>query len=837
MLFLGIKDVLKSAGVVLLRNLCAQFCEIIYRVIAFAYELFMKLATFELLASDTVTGIYKRVTMVLTIVMLFYIIFEFVKYLIQPDTLTDKEKGISKLPMRLLAVVVLIAFVPNIFTYAFKIQNAIINNQLLYKIIIGKDPTTAAGGSVDNKKIGRIFSWQLLSTFYYVDENVEEMGECGDGVICEGIVATNKTNLIEHGNLDLLTLGLDASYESTEEDITVKHPSIHFDALLAVLIGGFVAYMLVLYCVDVAARVIQLAYLQLIAPIAIIGMLSPKKDNMFTKWLAQCGATYLDVFIRLTLVYLVMFLSTLILGDKTATNLSSTTWEVKIALILGLFVVAKRAPKMLEELFPKSKTAASGNFGLKAGDRNLGRALGTTLGLATGAAVGAATGFAQGIRGFKAPGTPGRKALNGLTGMAWGVTRGTLGGAGRGLWNGGSKSSNEGIGKLTKNLTTGAKGISKSNKTFGNKAEVGYTMEKQIRDKVGGYFSHSRKEDLEVKKKQAEATAKERDTQNKRRSEDLERAESKAMKEGKYYGSTRLKDESEKRAAIKGRITDLDNPNSAIRQQFKVGGEKQDAAAQTKIQRLQQARDRMLATSAKSYAEITASGVTGEALGIKKMDYYDPTTGALNTAAYEKAVENAYKKRQDAKIYEKYQQSLQRQGLVYKDQDEVDTALGVERQKAGKQLAESDDSFLAAYYEAARGMHSGGTEVDQVILDRDEIEKQQQKIHNDTFDEEHQINKDTEVNNVWETMLKQAAFDAAPPGTYANLDAVPATVYNAFRYDPTSNPNGITVGDAEVKWRKDFVKRQYQAQQVAANDINAELDVINREVNSAGGSK
>ena len=78
------------------RGLGAMICDAIYMLISKVYELFITVARLNILSSDQIGPIYQRVTMILTIVMAFYITFEFVKYTIQPDTFTDNEKGIHR---------------------------------------------------------------------------------------------------------------------------------------------------------------------------------------------------------------------------------------------------------------------------------------------------------------------------------------------------------------------------------------------------------------------------------------------------------------------------------------------------------------------------------------------------------------------------------------------------------------------------------------------------------------------------------------------------------------------------------------------------------------------
>ena len=121
-----------------LRSLFAFLCEGIYRVIAFAYNLFFEIASFKLLSSNGIKEIYQRVTFILAIVMLFYITLEFVKYVVEPDKMTDKEKGVQKIGFRMIAVVVLIAFVPMIFSLAYDLEHTIIANGTISKVILGK---------------------------------------------------------------------------------------------------------------------------------------------------------------------------------------------------------------------------------------------------------------------------------------------------------------------------------------------------------------------------------------------------------------------------------------------------------------------------------------------------------------------------------------------------------------------------------------------------------------------------------------------------------------------------------------------------------------------------
>lgn len=55
-------------------------------------------------------------------------------------------------------------------------------------------------------------------------------------------------------------------------------------------------YILCNYVLSIGVRVIQLAYLQLIAPIPILFNILPNGEDKLKKWGKQAFTTYLDLF-------------------------------------------------------------------------------------------------------------------------------------------------------------------------------------------------------------------------------------------------------------------------------------------------------------------------------------------------------------------------------------------------------------------------------------------------------------------------------------------------------------------------------------------------------------
>ena len=376
------------------RGLMALLCQAIYPIIAFLYNLFINISKVNILSSDTIKPIYQRVTMMLTIIMIFYVTFEFVKFVVQPDGISDKEKGVGKIVYKMIAVVVLIALVPDIFTGAMKLQGAIVDKNVIGKVILG------TGGNVGDN-FGNNFSSQIFGMFYHLNPDYKD--EDCDDIPCGAVVGMNVKSLRENGHLKYLTAGLNAGgeVEITEEGQTheITTAYINFDGLFAVAVGIFIGYILILYSIDVGVRWAQLVYLQIIAPIPIIGYLSPKKDGIFQKWCKQCFTTYLDLFLRIAIIYFVLLICSILLeayngSSDIFSDLEGITGFMKtfvyIVLILGVMLFAQKAPKLIKELFP-STGAASGNFGLKAGERVAPMAART---------IGAGLGATRAIGGF-----------------------------------------------------------------------------------------------------------------------------------------------------------------------------------------------------------------------------------------------------------------------------------------------------------------------------------------------------------------------------------------------------------------------------------------------------
>lgn len=401
----------------------------IYDLIIVLYDLFEYLARAEILNSSFVQNIYTKVGFLLGLFMLFKLIFSLIQALIEPEKLNDKKGGYVKVLTRCVIAIVLLGITPTIFREAFKIQNLLIgsgsnSDNILYKLILGD-------ANVDSSSFGRVLATEAYFAFYrddeypylsnyvdtttgsleYFDKKVEEI-----------------KNTIREGHSDLNGRVKNFSYAGSYLNFrsTDKEYVVEFNELLSVGVGVAILWMLVMYCLQVATRVFQLAYLQLIAPIPILSYISDP-DGSFKKWINQCISTFLDLFIRLAIIYFVVYFSSYIVtlfedknselilstGINSSNILMMTLFEV--ALLIGLLQFANKVPKLLKDLFPNLGSGAF-DYSLKPSKQAKGIAT-----FATGTALGTVGGMATGI--MYGHGLKGR-----LGGAIAGIGRGALGG-------------------------------------------------------------------------------------------------------------------------------------------------------------------------------------------------------------------------------------------------------------------------------------------------------------------------------------------------------------------------------------------------------------------------
>lgn len=476
MLILSFWDDVGEAIIDAIRSLMLSLCEIIYKLIVFFFDIFMTLGNGTLLNDATIQEIYQRVGLILGLFMIFRVTFALIQYVMNPDMMIDKQKGLFNIVKKIFIVVILLGTTPSIFKMAYDVQKLVVDSNIIPKVITGKN--------IDTKDSGTTLAWNSFESFYKFNNEVFTLYDENDVYIkCPELRNNLIKNDFEKNN------SLRYSYNCVNEKLDyvdsynkkTKFYVIDFEGngFVAVVVGLIILWVIIMYVIQVGIRVVQLSYLQLIAPIPIIMYLAPGGEDKLNKWFKQCTTTYFDFFIRIAIIYFVIFIIQLLfsddgqafinsLGDVSGTDLSFIT----IIMILALLIFAQRLPKLFNELFPSSSGAASFDFGLSPA-----KVFNNTLaaGLIGGAVGAVGAGASNAVHGYMNM----RKAFknNGgwKSGKAWGAAlgaglKGTASVAGGIL--GGAKA-----GIRTKDITKAGEAIKTANKNRTErelKAQSGY---------------------------------------------------------------------------------------------------------------------------------------------------------------------------------------------------------------------------------------------------------------------------------------------------------------------------------------------------------------------------
>lgn len=371
----------------LLRPFFGGIDYLVYTLLGWVIEGIFNLSS--IFANKDVTEIiYTRIYTVLAIFMVFKLTFSFIKYVVSPDTMVDKEQGVGKIIARTLTMLAILIILPTIFFKSdiFPGQNAPILT-MLQNGVIKTLPKVILGISDDNgnttttaKENGNVMALNMLSSLYYPNE-------CKDAAVCD---SDNKLTSLS---------GFSTSLNMTDTNSSYVY---YYMWPLTTLCGIILVFILVGIAVDVAIRVFKLMILQMIAPIPVMTYIDPKssKDGAFNSWIKTFTTTYLDIFIKLGTVYLLLLLVKEFFSGKLFGNVYKTLGFasgnfVMIFLIIGLFQFAKEAPKFIKDALG-IKDSGGGSFMGKALSGMAGAAAGFAGGLATGGLAGGLSGIMTG---------------------------------------------------------------------------------------------------------------------------------------------------------------------------------------------------------------------------------------------------------------------------------------------------------------------------------------------------------------------------------------------------------------------------------------------------------
>lgn len=358
----------------IIRGLFAAIDKVVVWLIESLYDLIFQISSVQVFDNASLAAFANRITVILSIFMIFKLSLSFLNYIVNPDAMTDKSKGFSKLIQNIAVALVLLVSYQFLFDKAMELQQKIVDNNTVPKLIIG-----SVGKNVKNSST---ISFPLFSAFvvpnndilYSTSTNPNLTGCRSYSRYIEGSKPSATCDLKGAGYTDDVatdnsTVGTDAN---SQMDYIVEHQDTNalFDFLLRIkkgdifafdykfiistICGAFAALVLLSFCMDVAVRIIKLYFLRLIAPIPIISYIDPiKGEGIFKKWLSNVGKTYADLFIRLIAIFFAIFIIQQVATQPALKDFNGNPIDnpfVIIFIIIGALMFAKQFPKLIQDI-------------------------------------------------------------------------------------------------------------------------------------------------------------------------------------------------------------------------------------------------------------------------------------------------------------------------------------------------------------------------------------------------------------------------------------------------------------------------------------------------------
>ena len=426
--------------------ICAS---LIYSIFDVLYQIFMAIASARIFSQDNYINLANKIYVVIGVVALFFVAYALLRAIADPEGAAKGEMAVGKIIPNILKAIILIAFVPTIFNIAYKVQDTIFSTHVIENLLFDTDALPSDSFS----NIGHTMGNEVFISFFYPTSKTAgdacsnsnfNFDSCLESEKIEKEESSSILRILAYSNP--VTAAYAAIYDfvnfitkSNDNQISLKDiynqvnetgeyikyepfavnaadGSINYNWIMQGLVGCFLIYVFLNFCIDLGVRAIKLVYYQLIAPIPILTIIIPGQKKIFDNWKKGTISTFLEVFIRVIIVvfciYMIQHLPSASADIWSNSLLGEPSAFVRIMarafIIIGILIFMKQAPKLISDMFGIS----SGSFKLGIGEK-LGEmafvggaaknAMNTGKGYVTGGLGGAFQGLRTGgVKGLKA---------------------------------------------------------------------------------------------------------------------------------------------------------------------------------------------------------------------------------------------------------------------------------------------------------------------------------------------------------------------------------------------------------------------------------------------------
>lgn len=344
----------------------------IYGLIDSIFDVFNFLAKVNLFSNENYMKIVRNVYMILGLIMLFALSYSLLKAVINPDEFAKGEQSFPKMIKNVIISLAIIAVLPTVFNFAFNLQNTILNQHTIPRLILGEE----FDGN-NNSSPGRLLSYNMFSAFIHVNEEYctkdnenETVFDTSDAKTCAEDIKTNKSNAKWYKPWRLLNKSetfydIDTSIKDGEIAMVnynnfgeaVAEGKLSYLMLISTICGLYILWVLTNFCFDMAVRVIKLVFFQIIAPIPVVCRVIPggKLKDVFSTWTKKTIGTFVDVFIRVGILYLGIFIIQLVIENWPNLDVSKLSYTqgliAKALVLMGTVIFIRQAPKLISDMF------------------------------------------------------------------------------------------------------------------------------------------------------------------------------------------------------------------------------------------------------------------------------------------------------------------------------------------------------------------------------------------------------------------------------------------------------------------------------------------------------
>lgn len=332
---------------------------VVYWFASECYQLFIKLASTRIFEDEFFANFANRIYAILGVFMLFYLAYALLTALVDPEKLTKGDKGVSKIAINIVTSLVIIGFLPSVFTYAYRLQNYILSSNLIGSLILGTPVLNVNSSDINENenvmlKYGDVLSFTVLNTFLNSDNVNVNLGE---GSSKDYNWYDLKYDILTNSDYSKMP-GLNVAVSTGSNEVLANGSSgdlvvVDYKPFISTAAGVFLIYIMISFTIDLGVRVAKLAFYQLIAPIPVIMRAVPSKKGVFDKYLKQVLSLFFEVFVKVAAMYMAIYFINEIVNSNTLKQFFEGGIQGMLALvivIMGILVCAKEIPKMLSDV-------------------------------------------------------------------------------------------------------------------------------------------------------------------------------------------------------------------------------------------------------------------------------------------------------------------------------------------------------------------------------------------------------------------------------------------------------------------------------------------------------